>query len=98
LFLLHFLRTYADVSITSGKILRDEPTAFDDRVTQALGLPLEVYFDQVKKAPSTTEEKTSHEDKKLNTRSVREIIEQDLTIEQRKELPKPQKKIAIMTN
>jgi hypothetical protein len=96
LFLLHFLRTYADVTITTGKILRDEPHAFDDRVTQTLGLPLEVYFDQVRKMPKTKEEKQQKETKQ---KSVEQIIESDLSLASKEQpLPKPQKPIAIMTN
>jgi hypothetical protein len=49
--MLHFLRTYADCVITTGKILRDEPLAFEPRITAQLGLPLEVYFDQLRKVP-----------------------------------------------
>jgi hypothetical protein len=55
--MLHFLRTYADCVITTGKILRDEPLAFEPRITAQLGLPLEVYFDQLRKVPMSKEEK-----------------------------------------
>ena len=41
---LHFLRTYADCILTTGKILRDEPEAFHPHVPKMLGFPEDVYF------------------------------------------------------
>ena len=99
LFLLNFLLTYADVTITTGKILRDEPNAFDERVIQALGLPLDVYFDQVRKVPMSKEEKAKNSDKNETPTTLEEIIEEELKLTPKKvELMRPQKPIAIMTN
>lgn len=49
--MLNFLRTYADCIVTSGKILRDEPFAFDSRVPAMLGLNQNVYFNENGKKP-----------------------------------------------
>ena len=37
LWMLQFLRTYADCIVTTGKILRSEPACFDPRVPMSLG-------------------------------------------------------------
>lgn len=96
--MLHFLRTYADCSITTGKILRDEPTAFDDRVLKAMDLPIEVYFDQVRKVPMTREEKVLlAKEKKPRPSSLVDHLN-PMVKPEKKPLPPPCKPVAIMTN
>ena len=46
--ILQFLRTYSDCIITTGKILRKEPDAFDTKVLKAFELNPEVYFENSK--------------------------------------------------
>ena len=46
---LQFLRTYCDCIITTGKILRAEPMAFNPDVLQMLKLPKAAYFKENKK-------------------------------------------------
>ena len=41
---LNFLRTYSDCIVTTGKILRNEPQAFNPHVVRELKFPLNVYY------------------------------------------------------
>lgn len=48
LWVLQFLRTYVDCIVTTGKILRTEPAAFDTSVIKSVGLDPRVYFENPK--------------------------------------------------
>ena len=48
---LNFLRTYADCIVTTGKILRKEPSAFDRNLHKQLRLPTDVFFNHGKGKP-----------------------------------------------
>jgi len=42
---LQFLRTYADCIVTTGKILRKEPDAFDTSMIRSMGFNPSIYFE-----------------------------------------------------
>lgn len=45
-FILQFLRTYADCIVTTGRILRREPEAFDVSMIRTMGLDPHIYFEK----------------------------------------------------
>ena len=45
---LQFLRTYSDCIVTTGKILRKEPDAFDTKMLKPFEFDPNVYFEQPK--------------------------------------------------